>query len=180
MDFGSILLLLALVIIVAAFVASPFRQAPKREAVGEEDIELSQLLAERERVLDALAELDFDAEMGKVPDDLYPLQREALLKRGADVLRLLDAYHQKEEEEEEEHRERLERAASIRAKGDDPLEAVIAARRAQEKDAVEAKITAHKAGTRAPAEVGKARFCPNCGSALQPGDKFCPSCGQRL
>lgn len=180
MDFGSILLLLALVIIVAAFIASPFRQAPKREAVGEEDIELSQLLAERERVLDALAELDFDAEMGKVPDNLYPLQREALLKRGADVLRLLDAYHEKVDEEGEDHEARLERAARIRAKGDDPIEAMIAARRVKGTDAVEAKVAARRAGTSAPAAVGKAKFCPSCGSALQSGDKFCPSCGQKL
>ena len=117
MDFGSLLLLLALVIIVAAFVASPLRHAPKREAVGEDDIELSQLLAERERVLDALAELDFDAEMGKVPDDLYPLQREALLKRGVAVLQLLDARVEENESDEAERAARLERAASIRSPG---------------------------------------------------------------
>lgn len=180
MDFGSILLLLALTIIVAAFVASPFRQAPKREAVKQEDIELSQLLAERERVLDALAELDFDAEMGKVPDDLYPMQRESLLKRGADVLRLLDSFQQKAEQAGEDHQARLERAASIRAKGDDPLEALIAARRMQETDAPEAKIAAPQEDASAPAAVGKAKFCPNCGAALQPGDRFCPSCGQKL
>ncbi len=174
MDFGSLLLLLALIVIVAAFVASPFRHAPKREAVGEDDIELSQLLAERERVLDALAELDFDAEMGKVPDDLYPIQREALLKRGADVLRLLDARMEEKESDEAERAARMERAASIRAKEDDPLEALISSRRKAalpvEQDAPQVE--------KAPA--GKARFCPHCGAALQPDDRFCSACGQKI
>lgn len=174
MDFGSLLLLLALVVIVAAFIASPLRHAPKREAVGEDDIELSQLLAERERVLDALAELDFDAEMGKVPDELYPVQREALLKRGVDVLRVLDARMEEKETDEAERSARMERAASIRAKDDDPLEALIASRR---------KVSAtvpEPAPQEENAPAGKARFCPNCGSALQPGDQFCSVCGQKL
>lgn len=177
MDFGSILLLLALIVIVAAFVASPLRQTTKKEVVVEDDIELSQLLAERERVLDALTELDFDAEMGKVPDDLYPIQRETLLKRGADVLRALDAYGQKLVDEEEDHEVRLERAASIRAKEGDPLEAMIAARR-RGADPVEAAVSARRSGKKTPA--GKASFCPNCGTALQVGDKFCSSCGQKI
>jgi hypothetical protein len=174
MDFGSLLLLLALIVIVAAFIASPLRHAPKREAVGEDDIELSQLLAERERVLDALAELDFDAEMGKVPDDLYPIQREALLRRGADVLRLLDVRMEEKETDEAERAARMERAASIRAKDDDPLEAMIASRR---KTAV---VEQTPAPTAEKAPAGKAHFCPNCGSALQPGDQFCSACGQKL
>lgn len=174
MDFGSLLLLLALIVVVVAFIASPFRHAPKREAVGEDDIELSQLLAERERVLDALAELDFDAEMGKVPDDLYPIQREALLKRGADVLRLLDARMEEKETDEAERAARLEQAASIRTKDDDPLEALIASRR---KVSVAAPEPAQQA-EKIPA--GEARFCPSCGTALQPGDQFCSACGQKI
>lgn len=170
MDIGSILLLLALVVIVGAYIASPLRKPRDRRAENEVDIELSQLLAERERILDALAELDFDNDMGKVPDDLYPLQREALLKRGAAVLRLLDEHTsgpQGLSGSEPEQTERLERAAKIRSTEDDPLEAMIAARRSK----------------RAPSSAkpaGKSNFCPNCGSALQPGDRFCPSCGQQL
>jgi len=60
MDYGSILLLLVLVVIVGAYIASPLRDKRFRKADSEIDIELSQLLAERERILDALAELDFD------------------------------------------------------------------------------------------------------------------------
>ena len=102
MDVGSILLLLALVILVGAFIASPLRDGGKKVEQPEINIELSELLAERERVLDAIAELDFDNEMGKVPDALYPVQREALLKRGAAVLRLLDEHMPEEIEDAED------------------------------------------------------------------------------
>jgi ribosomal protein L32 len=170
MDIGSLLLLLALVIVVAAYIASPLRKPRDRRAVSKLDIELSRLLAERERVLDALAELDFDNDMGKVPDDLYPVQRELLLIRGADVLRLLDeqTFGQIEASgSETERTERVERAAKIRSTDEDPLEAMIAARRS-------------KRALSSAQPAGKANFCPNCGSALQPGDRFCPSCGQQL
>lgn len=170
MDIGSLLLLLALAIVVIAFIASPLQEKQSRKAVGEEDIELSQLLAERERVLEALAELDLDNEMGKVPDDLYPVQREALLKRGADVLRLLDDRMPSvngSSGDETDRAAQMERAASIRRAQDDPLEAMIAARRTARKQAPV------KSG-------GKAGFCPNCGEALQAGDRFCPACGEKI
>lgn len=168
MDIGSILLLLALVIIVGAFIASPLRGWRKQHRAVEVDLELSQLLAERERVLEALAELDFDNDMGKVPDDLYPPQREALLKRGAAVLRLLDEREfvgGQAESGNPEHAERLERAAKIRSAAKDPLEELIASRRAE------------KQPTRAGSAV---KFCPECGSGIQAGDRFCPSCGKKL
>ena len=173
MDYGSILLLLVLVVIVGAYIASPLRKKRIRGADSEIDIKLSELLAERERILEALAELDFDNDMGKVPDDLYPSQREALLKRGAAVLRLLDEHTAGTpslDKSEKEHAERLERAASIRTEWDDPLEAMIAARRAK------------KAPAPAPSAVksGKAKFCPECGRALQTGDRFCPGCGTKI
>ena len=173
MDYGSIPLLLVLVVIVGAYIASPLRDKRFRKADSEIDIELSQLLAERERILDALAELDFDNEMGKVPDELYPNQREALLKRGAAVLRLLDEHTSGEaspEKSEAERAERLERAASIRTEWDDPLEAIIAARRTKK-----APAPAPSAG-----KTGSSKFCPECGEALLSGDRFCSGCGTKI
>jgi len=161
MDVGSILLLLALVILVSAFIASPLRGGGKKIDQPEINIELSELLAERERVLDALAELDFDNEMGKVPETLYPVQREALLKRGAAILRLLDEYMPAEIEETED-------APQISKEYDqsDPVEALIAAKRMAKTDRTAKKDT-------------KSKYCANCGAKLQPGDKFCPGCGQK-
>ncbi len=174
MDIGSLLLLIALIVIVAVFIASPLREQKKIGGLGEYDLKLSQILAERERVLEALAELDFDYEMEKVPDDLYPIQRDALVKRGTDVLRLLDAYQENASAatDDTDHAARLERAASIRTKSDDPLEAAIAARR-QKKMPIAPQPTTAKT-------LSKGNFCPNCGSAIQSDDRFCASCGQAL
>ena len=48
-------------------------------------------MAERDRVINSLQELDFDFKLGKIPDEDYPAQRAELLQKGADILRKLDA-----------------------------------------------------------------------------------------
>ena len=172
MDIGSILLLLALIVVVGAFVASPLRARQHWHTPDEENIEISELLAERERILDALAELDFDNEMGKVPDELYPLQREALVKRGAAVLKLLD-----ERLPETIQAEPSKPAAAQRAE-----EAVAARRAAVQDDPAEALILARKVAKSPNIAKNDAdgKFCPNCGAQIKPGDRFCAVCGHKL
>lgn len=126
MGLGSVLLILALLILVALFVSRPL--------VGEEhphwtgDPERSHWLAERERVLDALLELDFDRQLGKVPDDAYAEQRQRLLAQGAGALKRLDALGA-----EVGVRERVAKALAGRKKvgQKDDLEALIAAHKAR-------------------------------------------------
>jgi hypothetical protein len=88
MDLGSLLLLLALLLLVALFVARPLLQ-PEDDEAGESAS--SGLQAERERILDALAELDADWELGKVPEEIYRSQRQQLIAEGAAVLQALEA-----------------------------------------------------------------------------------------
>lgn len=170
MDIGAILLLLAMVIVVAGFILKPFREGGPD--IWEEDLRLSELQAERERVLGALVELDFDNELGKVPEEIYAPQRKALLAQGAAVMQLL----------EEEYPDQ--------ARGD-AIEAQIEARRKQiedlvdEDDPLERIIQQRRSGSAAqekPAErpAGKARFCPECGLQAEAGDKFCTACGTKL
>src|SRR5512145_657270 len=92
MDIGSLLLILALFLFVAWFIARPFFETQPKFAGpgGSNEHARSFLLAERERVLTALQELDFDHTLGKVPENDYPIQRAALLQRGADILRQMD------------------------------------------------------------------------------------------
>ncbi len=93
MDIGSIFLILALLVLVVFFVSQPFLDrrrelsSTSRNAI---DHELSSLLAERDRALNALQELDFDYALGKIPEEDYPAQRQRLLQYGADTLRKLD------------------------------------------------------------------------------------------
>ncbi len=113
MSISSILIILALFLLTALVLVQPFFAShPKPQSRDEE--QYTSLLAERERAIQALQELEFDYELGKIPPEDHPALRKQLLARGAEVLRKLDAYEQK-------------RPTS----NDDNLEAMIAARRKQ-------------------------------------------------
>jgi len=115
MALSSILLILALLVLVALFIARPFVQESSLNET--EFAELSSLLAERERIIEALLELDFDQQLGKVPEEIYAAQRENLLREGGNILQKL---------------EQEESLALSPAEGtEDELEAMIAAHRAK-------------------------------------------------
>jgi hypothetical protein len=155
----AILFLLIVLVIIVLFVSRPFLER-RRLQVEESSPEFSSLLAERERVLAALEELDFDQSLGKIPKEDYPVQRAVLLQKGAEVLRQLDA-----------HTPGIARQAIGKdtdgAPGpdsplsDDDLEDLLTKRRYARKDKA-------------------AGFCPNCGKPVQQSDDFCPSCGNTL
>jgi hypothetical protein len=171
MDIGSFFLILTLLILVGLFVSRPFFEK-KSTAVTWEEHDLSALLAEKERTLTALQELEFDSALGKIPESEYPFQREMLLKRGAEVLRRLDELQgQEPREDAEKHLEaavaarRIVKTEASPGSGngngihpDDPVEAMIATRR---------RSRPEKA----------AGFCYKCGRPLQQSDRFCPKCG---
>lgn len=193
MDIGSIFLILALFVLVAFFVSQPFFD--RRRAAGSlqenaREHELSGLLAERDRVLNALQELDFDNALGKIPAEDYPAQRARLLQYGADVLRKLDEFAT------------LPASAKtpLSTSAEDRLEASLAARRADGARRVVQGQASTNGGKVVPASVAApdddlevllatrrrsrqeeaAGFCPKCGSAVQKADRFCPKCGERL
>ncbi len=163
MDIGSIFLILTLMLLTGLFIARPLLDHRGR-VVTQAEHDLSMLLAERDRILNALAELDFDNALGKIPEEDYPGMRKKLLQRGATVLRQLDAFQQAQQEN---YGERLQAAlesdpATPSTIGvDDPVEALLAARRRSRES---------KAGG----------FCPQCGGAVTRSDRFCPKCGTAL
>ena len=152
MDIVAIFLTLAVLILVGAYLYAPFLRGYGKR-VTEEERELSALLAERERVLSSLQELDFDFNLGKIPEGEYPGQRMSLLQKGADILRKIDASSAEHPSE----------AAKTGAKEltDAQIEAMISMRRTEHKGRFEG-------------------FCPNCGKPVMADDKFCPSCGKAL
>lgn len=162
--------------------------------------EVSALMAERDRLINALQELDFDYALGKIPEEDYPAQRAVLLQQGAEVLRELD---------------RLTgeivtgapgQAAGSAQTGDDAedrLEAVVAARRADARKAARPVPAAAAAGgdsfasrplraagddnieqilaaRRRERQERSGGFCSQCGGAVQKSDRFCPKCGSTL
>ena len=72
--------------------------------------------------MDALAELEADRQLGKVPDDVFPVQRRQLVAKGALALKEIEKVSKKRPKAE--HRV---------IKGDDALEEMIEAYRAHRK-----------------------------------------------
>jgi|PlaIllAssembly_1097288.scaffolds.fasta_scaffold310079_2 hypothetical protein len=170
MQISSILLVLAVFVMVGAYLYLPFMARARRVRAGESH-EVSALKAERDRVINSLQELDFDFKLGKIPEGEYPDQRAALLKKGADILRQLDELAPAASSAVNAEA-RIEKATaagradsgektSVAADSDDDLEAMIAARRRGQKSK-------------------SAGFCPKCGKPVLVTDKFCPSCGKSL
>ena len=151
MDPGSILLGLAVLILVGAFVLRPVLQpSPSGPPPGSR--RLSELQAERDRILDLLRDMDLDSTMGKLLPEDYRIQREALAMRGAAVLRQID----------ESGGSALEPSRPS-ASPDPEAELEAAVRRLR---------------SRQPDGKRQDQFCGRCGAGLQTGDRFCANCGE--
>ena len=168
MELTAILVSLALLILVAVYLYAPFVQRRARR-VTEEEHELSALLAERDRVINSLQELDFDYKLGKIPEEDYPVQRATLLQTGADLLRKIDTIAP-EPASAQNVDARIEKAIAARRAdapvvkpevSDDDIESMVMARRKNRKEK-------------------SSGFCPKCGKAVMASDRFCPSCGKSL
>lgn len=175
MELTAIFFSLAVLILVALYLYAPFMERKARQ-VTQEEHELSALMAERDRVINSLQELDFDFRLGKIPEEDYPIQRTTLLRKGADILRKIDAIagtstlSSGNGSDGRDTEARLEKAVAARRADtstaraeitDDDIESMIAARRKR-----------HKNKT--------AGFCPRCGKPVLVTDRFCPSCGKAL
>ena len=168
MDLGAILILLALLLGVGLFLAAPLMRNARPRSM-EESQEASELLAERDRIINSLQELDFDFNLGKVPVEAYPEQRAELLERGASILQKLDQlapHAAPRKTAASAATARIERAAAAgdgsgKVLADDRIESLLAARRAARRSK-------------------SAGFCPRCGKPVLTSDRFCPNCGKSL
>ncbi len=169
MDIGAIFLILAILILVGLYLYAPFLRRG-RSLPSEEYHEISAWLAERDRVINALQELEFDFHLGKITPEDYPLQRAELLQKGADILRKLDELAPPTDRRMQGSAARIEQAVAARSPEsaggqaglpDDDLESLIAARRKEHGEK-------------------SAGFCPRCGKPILVTDRFCPSCGKSL
>ena len=168
MEIAAILLTLGVIVLVGLYLYAPLLERQGHRVTLEEH-ELSALLAERDRVVNSLQELDFDFKLGKIPEGDYPTQRVALLQKGADILRNIDSFSPQADPSQDTE-SRIEKAvAAHRADAsntqaeinDDDLESMIVSRRKSHKNK-------------------SAGFCPKCGKPVLTSDKFCPSCGKSL
>ncbi|HSK89431.1 MAG TPA: zinc ribbon domain-containing protein [Anaerolineales bacterium] len=168
MELTAIFFSLAVLILVGMYLYAPFLERRARN-VTEEEHELSALMAERDRVINSLQELDFDFKLGKVPEEDYPAQRASLLQKGADILRKIDTLAPQPVSAQDTEA-RLEKAIAAR-RADAPV-----AQAEVSDDDLEAMISARRKGRRDKS----AGFCPRCGKPVMVTDRFCPACGKSL
>lgn len=199
MDIAALFFTLAILVLVAMYLYAPLVQSYAR-SVTEEEHELSALMAERDRIINSLQELDFDFKLGKIPSEDYPSQRANLLQKGADILRKIDertsqqgSKHQSTGEGKKNSLRRKEKLrGSSSASGtevavqntEEQIERAIAARRA-DASIVRSEITDYDlesmiSARRRGHKEKSAGFCPKCGKPVMLSDRFCASCGKAL
>ena len=198
MDIAALFFTLAILILVAMYLYAPLARRYARP-ITEEEHELSALMAERDRVINALQELDFDFKLGKIPNEEYPAQRANLLQKGADILRKIDeltpaeASGSKYEAAQQPKKPSRRRAklpetpsdVSVVAENEeDQIEQAIATRRAdasiKQRDLTDEDIESMISARRMKRKEKSAGFCPKCGKPVLISDRFCPSCGKAL
>jgi hypothetical protein len=186
MEIGAIFFTLAVVTLVGMYVGQPYIQNRSRRTTQEEH-EISSLMAQYDRAVNTLQELDFDNSLGKVPADDYPRQRTELLSKGAELLRKLDALQATSSTLGSRARRRAGLAAAGEAKdAESRIEAAVASKRADaatsngdtllDDDSLESMI----ASRRKTHKEKSAGFCPKCGKPIMVSDRFCPSCGKAI
>lgn len=106
------------------------------------------LLAERERLLSAIEELDLDLELKKVSTSQHAQARAGLLSQAADVLRDLDKIS----------KPKTGKKKAVKVRSDDELEKMIRDRRKK-------------------LQEQKTIFCKSCGNPIAADDQFCSHCG---
>jgi zinc-ribbon domain len=174
-DLGAIVLLIALFLGVGLYLAAPLLR--NRVARGlEHNQEYSSMMAERDRVIRALQELDFDFKLGKIPQGDYPTLRADLLRKGTRILVKLDELSAVSTSRKDAPtvESRLERAAA-----GGPAKAVTM----EETKAVSLTDEGIEAMLLERRKVHKSKpagFCPRCGKPILLTDLFCPNCGNAL
>ncbi len=133
------------------------RDEPAVDALTEAD-PLVELVAQRDAIYQAIRELRFDHQVGKVSDADFQAFDSHLRGNAAAVLRQIDALKKAEADPALDASLEAEIAALRQVNGSGPLSAV------------------------QPAPAGKAalNFCPQCGQRVQPGNRFCGKCGAVL
>jgi hypothetical protein len=138
---GTYLLALALVLVLGLVIALPLfdRKRPALKPLSKRET----LEHERQDIIRAIREIDFDHRTGKINDEDYKRVREDYVQRGAAVLRELNTLEEVDVE--------------------DVIEAKVAALRKTHDDAGALHCPKCRAG------ISTAdKFCPQCGHALKP------------
>lgn len=184
MEIGSILFVLAIVLLAGAYLARPLAE-PANPGVAPAHPQFSRLQARRERLLDAIRELDSDHAMGKVLTAEYQQHRRQLALQGAAVLRQIDELtgaspaNPLEAELEARVAELKQQLSGRQPVGGEPRE-----RRARWEGQEQPAGREPPASRGHPGDRGQqeraAAYCPACSTPAVAGDRFCSNCGTAL
>jgi hypothetical protein len=158
MDIGSLLIVLAIVVLGGAYVVWPLLRREGLPRPGEPK-QLSSLEAERDRILAVISEMDMDYAMGKIEAQDFEMQRADLMRRGAEILRKIDAW------------------------GEAPGSALTPRQTMRghvAEEELDARLEQEVARLRQSMAQREAGRCPQCGQEVLAGDLFCSHCGRRL
>lgn len=174
------LIILAIVISAAALliVAYPII-AKSRETqlpVTSAQEEIDELLARRDAVFQALRDLNFDHQVGKVTDDDFAVFEANLKESAADTLAAIDQW---ESSVDQAMSAALDREIEIRRAEllDGARNCPTCGRPALAEDKFCAACGATLPALEAKPAPAAQRFCRKCGRPAEPADRFCGGCG---
>jgi len=170
----EIILIAVLVIGVIAFVAYPLFNTPRAE-ISDTPNALESLVAQRDSTYDAIRDLDFDFQMGKLSQSDHDSLREKSKARAAQILKQIDELGGNGSHGETEAQIEAQVAQLRKAKTDD-IEAQVAQLRRAKTNDIEAEVARVRAARSRPAGLR----CAQCGMSYQAGDQFCAKCGNKL
>jgi len=193
--FGSILLSLALIALVILFLARPWLRPGQKPATI---THFEELANHKESLLAQIKQLDFDHEIGVIPDEEHQRLRLRLVTETAAVMQQLDALPQPAKTRPAPARTPAKGKAKVQptapaktkvqpaAKGkakpavtpaavsaDSDLDAAIEAAVAKLRQAKDSSL-------QNPAVNGTILTCPQCNREVKADDRFCAGCGQPI
>ncbi len=162
---GAILFGIALLVLVALYIAQPLivttgAPQPRRRLLPDKRQEL---MVHKEALLEEIRTLDFDFETGKIPAEAHAAQRAELVTEAAETLKQLDALPKE--------------TAPVPNTTLAEIEAAIARRRAA---AAPRPVNGTPEEATAVPSNGQSKFCSQCGQPVKSTDKFCAACGHQL
>lgn len=142
------------------FAVSPLFKAGRASLVLEDD-KVVELLGRKDSVLQAIKDLEFDYQVGKISQEDYERLDQRLRRQAIGLL------------------QQIEKVAPASASLDEELETIIAQFRQTSRAST--PVTNGVPALSSPATqatVGQsARFCTQCGKPVEAGHKFCAYCG---
>ena len=151
MELGSLLVVLFVFFLSGLFILRPF--LVHTESGGRAGMTMrDSLVAERERLLHAIEEIDLEYELKKISSEEHTRSRDILLSEAAIVIKELDNLPKSGSA-------KRKKAAPVQDAGN--LEKMIADRRKQLKGEMSLE-------------------CPHCGESVKDGAQFCSHCGGTL